>query len=111
MKLKYRIWNEAEQRYLKPDEATVTADGKIVGWDGAKDDCVVEVCSNYMDVDGVEAFEGDVVNTSFGRGVVYWDKNEFLFRLRPAAGNNYGVFITNIIAALEIIGNIREGVK
>jgi hypothetical protein len=43
MKLKYRIWNETENRYLTPDEATVTPDGRIVGWDGAKDDCVVEV--------------------------------------------------------------------
>jgi hypothetical protein len=111
MNLKYRIWNETEKRYLTPDEATVTPDGKIVGWDGAKDDCVVEVWTGMVDAKGVEICEGDIVRSKHGNATVNWDADECKFYMRDDGKHSRMLFNKFTVVLVNIIGNIHEGVK
>ena len=129
--IKFRAWNgEMMSKPFSPTDLTVTEyrswidnDGVSVAWPTENGSC-----NNWMqytglkDKNGVEIYEGDIVDWNNGvggwsrfkstRAVVEWDKANPCFVLKDMAKKenpNYQYdFVCCGYASIEVIGNIHE---
>ena len=119
--MKYRIWNKSLNKFVKPDEWYINGDGEVFFHDMMDGDlvpvkndiCVVQRCSEVMDKNGKEIWEGDIVTYiggyDYNRGKHC--KSEVTFRRGeftpvPNLATTWGTSIDS--KSFEVIGNIFE---
>lgn len=124
-RFKFRVWHNAEQRYLNPKEFVMDSQGKIIFIalsisDHKQKDITIEQCTGLKDKNGTLIFEGDVVcydDTPYNgyatkkTGVVIYKKAAFCYKYSDCCGGLYQPLVPSDDfwqRKTEIIGNVHE---
>lgn len=114
-KLKFRIWNNSHNEFIRPDYGLIgfcyPLDGRIAALTSSNDiteDCVIEQYTGLKDKNGKEIYENDIVEYDWyiiGDKPAYRTKEQVVFDDMGARLDTDRIrFCTNI----EVIGNIHE---
>lgn len=114
---KFRVWNKALNQMGKV--ATMEYDSyglEVHYWAGGDyyiddiDDITLMQSTGLLDKNGVEIFDGDIVQWSDTIYTVFYDNTEAAYRLRPCDERWSVDYISNYTNgnSLEVIGNIHE---
>ena len=131
--IKFRAWDNRQNKYLNPDDVSISADGfiTIFNADGKHSRAVqppgdlspwfiIEQYTGLKDKTGIEIYEGDVVQYyPRHNGVpyrVYWanESAKFLIGRKGVVGQELSSVMYNLDTGrivLEVIGNIHENPK
>ena len=113
--IKFRVWQKSLKRFMSQyydggERIVMSLEGKPLEWDEMKnlremsDDFVVQQYTGLKDKNGVEIYEGDIVEIYNDEYLVHWNEIKAKWEL----GDRWA-FIPNKIC--EVVGNIFEGVN
>lgn len=126
-RLKFRVWDNVEKKYLNCDDDyidyAITRDGILILIANDNSDCrhiyldknryIIEQCTDVKDKNGKLIYEGDIVHyvkhTNFGLGgeryaKVFWWEDAQGFAIKTIYGDYYDLTDFEI----EVVGNIHE---
>jgi hypothetical protein len=82
-KLRYRIWDNKNRKYLDPGTVAAMGDGDI--WhlkdDKALPDCSVELSCGFTDLQGIQVYDGDIVRIKGSNWLVSYTEGNARFDL------------------------------
>jgi len=104
--IKFRMWDtEANKYFTDPAQVIECLSQQLNGvFDHEKNGSVFEQFTGLHDKNGKEIYEGDILSTFDGNGIVSWDEYDCSF----VVSTDTAQAISIAMCIGEIIGNIHE---
>lgn len=106
--IRFRAWDNDSSRYVKyTAHIGMSLNGSTVNLQTGEGDYVLEQFTGVKDSDGVDIFEGDIVQHEDGAlEEVVWQQTHLRWGTRDSRG--YGTALRRFAPYWKVVGNIHE---